>query len=203
MPTVHTLTLGEFQTNTYIVTGNGKSCAIIDPGFEPSTILAHVKALGLTVDAILLTHGHFDHVGGVEKIVSATDCELWMSKADWTIPCTHSNRYLYPLSNNTFADIFFFGEGQRVVAGGLQFIVLATPGHTPGSVCFLCDGVLFTGDTLFAGSCGRTDLPGGDSDTLAASLKRLTLLEHPFTVYPGHGCATTLQHEKRANPFMR
>lgn len=203
MSTIHTLTLGDYQTNTYIVTGNGKTCAIIDPGFEPDTILAQVKTLGLTVDAILLTHGHFDHVGGVEQIVAATGCELWMAKPDWAIPGTPMNRYLYPLASTDFTDVLFCGDGERIIAGGLAFIVLSTPGHTSGSVCFLCEDTLFSGDTLFAGSCGRTDLPGGDSGAMAHSLKRLAKLDRPFTVYPGHGCATTLGQEKLTNPYLR
>lgn len=203
MPTIHTLPLGDYQTNTYIVSGNDKNCAIIDPGFEPQTILAKVNELGLTVDAVLLTHGHFDHVGAAEKIVAATGCELWMHKADFSRPGDAINRYLYPLSGSTSADILFYSEGDKVIAGSLPFIVLSTPGHTPGSVCLLCEDFLFSGDTLFAGSCGRTDLPGGDAGAIRQSLHRLSLLDRPFHVYPGHGCATTLQEERRENPYLR
>ena len=203
MPTIHTLTLGDYQTNTYIVSGNGQSCAIIDPGFKPETILEQVKKLNLTVDAVLLTHGHFDHVGGVERIVAATGCDLWMHKADWDLPRSPVSRYLYPLANSGFTDIFFCAEGTNIAAGGLTFTVLSTPGHTPGSVCFLCKDVLFSGDTLFAGSCGRTDLPGGDHNAIRLSLRRLAMLDHPTTVYPGHGSATTLRQEQLSNPYLR
>lgn len=203
MPTIHTLALGDYQTNTYLVSGNGKTCAIIDPGFEAQTILSKVDQLGWTVDAVLLTHGHFDHVGAVEKIVSTTGCELWMHKADFSRPADAISLYLYPLSGNRDVDLLFYNEGDRIQAGGTAFAVLSTPGHTPGSVCLMCEDHLFTGDTLFAGSCGRTDLPGGDAGAIRQSLHRLSLLDRPFHVYPGHGCATTLQEERRENPYLR
>ena len=203
MTNIYTLPLGDYQTNTYIVSGNGKSCAIIDPGFEPQTILGKVNALGLTVDAVLLTHGHFDHVGGVEAIVRATDCKLWMSNNDWALPDDPMTRYFYPLAGNALTGVSFCGEGDTVEAGGLPFAVLSTPGHTAGSVCYLCENALFSGDTLFAGSCGRTDLPGGDWRTIQASLRRLAGLEENFTVYPGHGESTTLNKEKQYNPYLR
>ena len=200
---LHILPLGNYQTNTYIVTGNGQSCAVIDPGFEPQTILNKVKDLGLTVDAILLTHGHFDHVGGVEQIVAATGCSLWMSESDWSQPIDPLHSFYYPVANCDFTEVSFFEDGEEVHAGGLVFRVLSTPGHTRGSVCFQCEDILFSGDTLFAGSCGRTDLPGGDWNAIGNSLARLAGLEGDLTVYPGHGPATTLQRERCVNPYMR
>ena len=203
MPTIYTLPLGDYQTNTYIVSGNDSTCVLIDPGFEPQIILDQVASLGLQVEAILLTHGHFDHVGAVEKIVAATGCQLWMHKADWDLPASPTSRYLYPLAGSRFTDILFCGEGDKIQAAGLTFITMSTPGHTQGSVCFLCDDFLFSGDTLFAGSCGRTDLPGGDHYALRLSLRRLSMLDRAVTIYPGHGCATNLRQEKLNNPYLR
>ena len=199
---IHTLPLGDYQTNTYIVENEGR-CAIIDPGYAPETILSFLEKRSLAVDAILLTHGHFDHVGAVEKIVEETGCKLWMSQGDWSQKISPLTAYFYPIANCDFTDVQFCEEGEVISAAGLSFSVLETPGHTRGSVCYLCDDALFSGDTLFAGSCGRTDLPGGDWNTILVSLKRLSQLKGDFTVYPGHGNSTTLSQEKLYNPYMR
>ena len=200
----HVLTLGAYQTNTYIVHDHASSsCVIIDPGYEPEKILNTVAQLGLTVDAILLTHGHFDHVGAVEAIVENTGCKLWMNEADWSQFPNPVTAYFYPIANCDFTEVWFCEDQEDISAGGLSFLVLTTPGHTHGSVCFQCERALFTGDTLFAGSCGRTDLPGGDPKWLRWSLERLAELDGDYTVYPGHGESTTLAQEKRYNPYMR
>ena len=198
------LSLGDYQTNTYIVHAKGaKSCCIIDPGYDAKVILSKVAALGLTVDAVLLTHGHFDHVGAVEDIVKATGCKLWMSESDWSQFPNPVTSYFYPLANCDFTEVNFCEDGEVIQAGGLTFLTLATPGHTHGSVCFRCENALFTGDTLFAGSCGRTDLPGGDGKWLRQSLQRLAELEGDFIIFPGHGESTTLAEEKKYNPYLR
>ena len=201
---VKTLPLGDYQTNCYIVYANtGSTCAIIDPGYAPEVILNTVQTLGLRVDAILLTHGHFDHVGGVEAIVKATNCKLWMAQRDYAQTKNPQNDFYYPIHNCAFTQVMFCGDRDVIRAGGLTFTVYAAPGHTTGSVCYACEDSLFTGDTLFAGSCGRTDLPGGDWDTIKQSLKQLAELEKDYIVYPGHGPATTLAEEKKYNPYMR
>ena len=201
---IHTLPLGDYMTNTYIVHDDAAhTCAIIDPGYQAKTILAQVKKLGLEVDAILLTHGHFDHVGAVSEIVEATGCKLWMREGDWSQIPSPMTSYFYPLANCDFTEVQFCEESQTISVGGLEFHVLETPGHTHGSVCYLCENAMFSGDTLFAGSCGRTDLPGGDWDTIEASLARLAKIEDDYTVYPGHGGSTTLAREKKYNPYMR
>ena len=199
---IHTLPLGDYQTNTYIVENEGR-CAIIDPGYAPETILSFLEKHSLAVDAILLTHGHFDHVGAVERLVEKTGCRLWMRQADWSQKLSPLTAYFYPIANCDFTDVQFCEEGEVISAAGLSFSVLETPGHTHGSVCYLCDDALFSGDTLFAGSCGRTDLPGGDWNTILESLKRLSELPGEYTVYPGHGNSTTLSQEKLYNPYMR
>ena len=193
---IHTLTVGQYETNCYLLWENGsEQCLVIDPGYEPERILDTVKALGKTVAAILLTHGHFDHVGGVRTIFSETDCDIYLCPADCKMPEMMTAGplcYTNSLQN-----------GDTLQLAGLTLQVLHTPGHTPGSVCYLCGDVMFAGDTLFAGSCGRTDLPGGDWNTLADSLKKLKDLTGDYTVYPGHGEATRLSLERIYNPYMR
>ena len=201
---IHTLPLGSYQTNCYIVyEETAKSCAVIDPGYSPERVLEFVGKLGLTVDAVLLTHGHFDHVGGVEAIVKATGCALWMREGDYTQRKNPQNDFFYPIHDCDFTEVRFCEEGEHIHAGGLTFTAMETPGHTWGSVCYVCENAIFSGDTLFAGSCGRTDLPGGDWQTIMLSLERLAELEGDFDIYPGHGESTTLAREKQYNPYMR
>ena len=192
---IHTLTLGLYQTNTYIIhEENTKSCCVIDPGYQANTILEKLDALGLTLEAILLTHGHFDHVGAVKDLAADTDCRVFLCAEDTALPPMLTAGPLY--YTDTYAD------GTILNIAGLHIRVIHTPGHTPGGVCLLVDDVLFSGDTLFAGGCGRTDL-GGDWSTLVRSLKRLSQIEGYFKVLPGHGESTTLAYEKRYNPYMR
>ena len=201
---IHTLPLGSYQTNCYIVyEETANSCAVIDPGYSPERVLEFVGKLGLTVDAVLLTHGHFDHVGGVEAIVKTTGCALWMREGDYTQRKNPQNDFFYPIHDCDFTEVRFCEEGEHIHAGGLTFTAMETPGHTWGSVCYVCENAIFSGDTLFAGSCGRTDLPGGDWQTIMLSLERLAELEGDFDIYPGHGESTTLAREKQYNPYMR
>ena len=190
------LPLGAYQTNCYLVWGeDSPSCGVIDPGYEPETVLSEAKRLGKEIAAILLTHGHFDHVGGVKTIAAETECPVYLCAEDLSMPRQMTAGPLY--YTNTY------GEGDFVETAGLSFKVLHTPGHTPGSVCLQCEHVLFSGDTLFWGSCGRTDLPGGDWATIRKSLLRLSALPGDFDVYPGHGDATKLSFERNFNPYMR
>ena len=192
---IHTLTLGLYQTNTYIIhEENSASCCVIDPGYQANTILEKLEELGLTLDAILLTHGHFDHVGAVKDLAADTDCRVFLCAEDTMLPPMLTDGSLY--YTDTYAD------GTILNIAGLYIRILHTPGHTPGGVCLLVDDVIFSGDTLFAGGCGRSDL-GGDWATLVGSLKRLSQIEGYFKVFPGHGESTTLAYEKRYNPYMR
>ena len=192
---IHTLTLGLYQTNTYIIhEENAKSCCVIDPGYQAGTILDNLEELGLTLDAILLTHGHFDHVGAVKDLSADTDCRVFLCAEETALPPMLTAGPLY--YTDTYAD------GTILNIAGLYIRVIHTPGHTPGGVCLLVGDALFSGDTLFAGGCGRTDL-GGDWATIVRSLKRLSELEGYCKVYPGHGESTTLAYEKRYNPYMR
>lgn len=190
------LTLGLYQTNCYIVHAPGsRTCCIIDPGYEAATILHKVEALGLEVEAILLTHGHFDHVGAVAEIAAETDCHVYISAADLSLPPMITGGKLYYTHT--------YPAGGSVAAAGLTFRVIPTPGHTPGSVCLTCGDVMFSGDTLFCGSCGRTDLPGGNHRQILSSLATLAALPGNYRVYPGHGSSTELAWERETNPYMR
>ena len=204
MLNIHTLVLGDYQVNCYLIhAADSRRCAVIDPGYDAQVILSKAEALGLTLDAILLTHGHFDHTGAVKALIAATGCSLYMSRQDWQMPLNPNNQFLFPLAQDTFTDVSFCQEGDTIHTAGLTLQVLATPGHTQGSVCYLCDQALFTGDTLFAGCCGRTDLPGGSAATIRESLSRLNEISENYTVYPGHGESSTLAQEKRYNPYLR
>ena len=193
---VHALTLGAYQVNCYIIHDEkSPSCCVIDPGYEADTIVDKLSQLGLTLEAILLTHGHFDHVGAVRDLAADTGCQVWLCADDLALP---TNLTAGPLCyTNTYA------EGTGLHLAGLDISVLQTPGHTPGSVCLLAENTLFSGDTLFAGSCGRTDLPGGSWEQMRASLKRLSEIEANLWVLPGHGESTMLASEKKYNPYLR
>ena len=192
---IHTLTLGLYQTNTYIIhEENSKSCCVIDPGYQANTILEKLDALGLTLEAILLTHGHFDHVGAVKDLAADTDCRVFLCAEDTMLPPMLTNGSLY--YTDTYAD------GTILNLAGLCVRVIHTPGHTPGGVCLLVEDHLFCGDTLFAGSCGRTDLPGGSMATLMQSLTRLRELNDSITIHPGHGGSSTMAAEKSYNPYL-
>lgn len=204
MMEIRCLPLGNYQTNCYLVwEEKSKTCVVIDPGFFGEYVLRQVSALGLTVEAVFLTHGHFDHVGGVQTIVEKTGCKLWMREADWSVAPGYGVEQLFPLANCDFCEVQFYEQGQEISAAGLTFQIWETPGHTWGSVCIACEDALFTGDTLFAGSIGRTDFPGSDPAAMMQSLEYLARLETDYTVYPGHGEPSTLRQEKQHNPFLR
>jgi len=195
MANIHHLVLGDYQTNCYILEGADRRCVIIDPGYAPQTILSFLENNRLTCEAILLTHGHFDHVGAVKPLAAELDCRVFLCGQDLSMPPVFTAGPLYHTD--------LYGEGSVLSLAGLTIRVIHTPGHTPGSVCLIAENALFSGDTLFAGSCGRTDLPGGDWAAITASLRRLSEMEGDFSVYPGHGESTTLAQEKRYNPYLR
>ena len=194
--TIKCLPLGAYQTNCYLIwQENSSSVAVIDPGYTPELVLEKVKALGKTVEAILLTHGHFDHVGGVRKIAEKTGCKVYIHPQEVSLP-----------EDFTAGPLLFthtYGEGDTVAVAGLSLQVLHTPGHTPGSVCLLCGDSIFAGDTLFAGSCGRVDFPGGSWTEMQKSLRRLGGFRKNYKIFPGHGPDTDLQTEKQENPYLK
>ena len=192
---ITTLTLGDYMTNCYILRQKASSkCLIIDPGYEAGRILAFLQEKHLEPEAILLTHGHFDHVGAVGDIAAETDCDVYISAADLSLPPMITNGKLF--YTHTYP-----ASGTLNLAG-LTLRILPTPGHTPGSVCLLTGDTILSGDTLFRGSCGRTDLPGGSWEQIASSLKTLAALPGDYRVLPGHGEETTLEWERKHNPYL-
>ena len=190
------LALGAYQTNCYILWEDGSDkCVVIDPGYQPETVLLKARSLGKTIEAILLTHGHFDHVGAVKDIAADTDCKVYLHEAELSLPKQLTAGRLY------YTDTY--GDGDVLHLAGLQLQILHTPGHTPGCVCILCQDQMFSGDTLFQDSCGRTDLPGVSFPQIRQSLLKLRALEGDYAVHPGHGPSTTLADEKKYNPYMQ
>ena len=204
---VQMFTVGMVQENTYLFRQDGSATALmIDPGDEPEKLLGAIDAAGVELEAILLTHTHFDHVGAVAPVARATGAPVYCPK----------------LETHVLADIMSFVPwagfgpfesydadetvegGERLHLAGFDIDVIFTPGHSPGHVTYAVDGALFSGDVLFEGSVGRTDLPGGDWPTLARSIA--TLLDaHPddTQVFPGHMGVTTLGRERATNPFLQ
>ena len=193
------LPVGQLETNCYVVTDeNALVCAVIDPGDESNTILDYIEDNKLSCKAILITHAHFDHVSAVNAMLEATGAELYMCEKDLELAKTGASGRFTPPENT-----HFYKDGDEVKVAGLTFKVMETPGHTPGGVTLICGDALFTGDTLFRGSCGRTDLPGGDMRAELRSLKRIASLEGDYEVYPGHAESSMLSIEREHNPYVR
>ncbi len=188
--------LGIYFVNCYLIhEETAKSCVAIDPGGHPEKVLKFLEENGLMLEAILLTHGHFDHVGAVKDLAEKTGCKVYLHADDLSLPENFTAGPLYYTNH--------YDEGDVLELAGLSIRVWHTPGHTGGSVCLFVDDVIFSGDTLFCHSCGRTDLPGGDPDAIMKSLARLKALEGNYRVLPGHNRATTLAVEREYNPFMK
>ena len=193
------LPVGHLETNCCIVTNESSlECVIIDPGDESNTILDYLESNSLKPAAIFITHGHFDHVGAVPALEDELNLPVYINEKDCCPDNPRSHLPYRPTANTRYYD-----EGDVIEAAGLSFEILATPGHTPGGVTIKCEDALFTGDTLFHGSCGRTDLPGGDIDQILCSLKKICSLEGDYEVYPGHMDPTTLLRERTLNYYCR
>lgn len=192
-----TLPLGPLGTNCYLVSdGQSGLCAVIDPGASAQKILLRVQEAGWKIGLILLTHAHFDHTGALKALHSALPAvPIYVHPAD------SDNTRNMSHGNLVYTDTY--QEGDTVKLGALEFTVLETPGHTPGSVCLRCGSALFSGDTLFAGSCGRTDFEGGSAGQMLASLRRLGGIPENLTVCPGHGEPSTLDRERSSNFYMQ
>ncbi len=190
------LELGLLHTNCYLIwdekTLDG---VLLDPGDQANKIIDRVAQLGFAVRGIVLTHRHFDHVGAVAKLREVYGCPVYAPAGDIGLPEN--------LSGEPIPDAVLYHDGDALSFGSVTLDALCTPGHTPGSSCLRVGKWLFSGDTLFRGSCGRTDFPGGDWREMYRSLRRLGELEGDLFVYPGHGAATTLEQERQNNPYLQ
>ena len=197
---IKVLEVGPLGTNCYLLCDEAaRVCAVVDPGGDAGRIQAAVAESGCTPRAILLTHCHYDHTGAVADLQTAwPGVPVYRNPRDVYTDDDYALQLFPPLTG----DVRDYDEGDTVAVGDLTVSVLATPGHSEGSVTLSCGGVLFCGDTLFAGSCGRTDFVGGDPRKMAASLRRLGELPGDWTVCPGHMETSTLDRERRTNPFL-
>ncbi len=201
---INRLVVGAYQTNCYIVYGNnGTGGLLIDPGDQASRILDYLHTRQIKIDAIILTHGHPDHISATAAVKKATAAKVYMHLADRELM---KNPELFILLGLDFCCVsrvdHYLAEGQTFEAAGEKFQVLHTPGHSKGSICLYNGETLFSGDLLFNGGVGRCDLPGGDEEQLRASLKRLMALPGRVKVYPGHGPETTIGDEARGNYYV-
>lgn len=196
--------VGYLQENCYIAYDEDKVAVVIDPGDEGQKLVEAIRNRGLDVRYILLTHGHFDHTGAVMEIKNEFGAKLCVSGEDAEM-LTDPQLSLAMRQRWKPEDIsidLLLSDGDVIEAGKMRFEVIATPGHSKGSVTYRCENVLFTGDTLFQGDCGRTDLYGGSYEQIKASLRRLADLEGDYQVLPGHGPDSTLEEERLHNMYM-
>jgi len=202
---IKTLVVGPLDENTYIVGDEDtRDAIIIDPGDEPERIMDMVREEGVRIDAIICTHAHFDHIGAVGDIKRETGARVLIHGDDLDIfrsARDHAVLWGFEIDELPQPD-GLLEEGDLIRVGGLDFKVIHTPGHSPGSISIYGEGVVFTGDTIFRDSVGRTDLPGGSLEMLKGSFRRLLRLPEDTRVLPGHGADTTIGREKRKNFFV-
>lgn len=199
--------VGSLGTNCYLLCSKAGGCAVIDPGAQAEKIMARIAEEKLEVKYILLTHGHHDHIGGVRRLSKEyPDAEVYIGKNDHEMLTDTSKSYAamrYGQADDFIVDrARTVDDGQELVLDELTIRVMETPGHTRGGVCYVCDDVIFSGDTLFYRDVGRCDLYGGNYDVLKTSLKKLAALDGNYRVYPGHGDGTTLDFERAQNPYI-
>ncbi len=195
--TITTIPLGSYQANCYLLQ-EGDQSALIDTGAEPEKVIQKVQETGGNVQYILLTHGHFDHTTAVPDVAKAfPDAQVYIHEED----SQGAGNTIFPLKG-AVENLNFLQDGQNLPFGQENIICHCTPGHSPGSVCFQVGEHLFTGDTLFCGSMGRVDFPGGSYETIMKSLKKLADLPGDYQVYPGHDRSSTLARERSSNPYV-
>jgi hydroxyacylglutathione hydrolase len=197
--------LGPIQTNCYVVRADAAAPAgvVVDPGGDAPELVLQLERLGTTCAAILITHGHFDHVGGVADLAESTGAPVYMPEGERDRLERYSEFAPAGVPGRPYTPDHLLEGGETIDVAGLSFECISIPGHSPAHIAFYADGHLFSGDLLFAGSVGRVDLPGGDWDTLLGSVRTLADRYPPETiVYPGHGPQTTLGAELERNPFL-
>jgi hydroxyacylglutathione hydrolase len=197
--------LGPLQTNCYVVRADDAAprAAVVDPGGDAEQLLRELEQLGTACAAILITHGHFDHLGGVADLADATGAPVYMPEGERALLERYTEFAPPGVPGRAHTPDHLLAGGEQIDVAGLAFDCVAIPGHSPAHIAFATDGHLFSGDLLFAGSVGRVDLPGADWDTLLDSVRALAERYPPGTiVYPGHGPETTLGAELERNPFL-
>lgn len=199
------LTVGEMEENCYIITGPGDTAIVIDPGAAAELIAGELDSRKLSLRKILLTHGHFDHIGAAQWLREHYYAPVYIGGEDEEMLSDRKKSGADMLPYAPFHPVEAdarLKDGDVICEGSMKIKVISTPGHSKGSVCYMVEDCIFTGDTLFKGSVGRTDLYGGDPKTLAESLKKLMGLQEEYRLFCGHGEDTTLSEEKRSNPFL-
>lgn len=199
--------VGPVVTNCYVLGDEvTKMAALIDPGDHGKRLALQVMQDGYQLEMILLTHGHFDHISGVsgvleeaERLYPGKEIPVYIHQEDY--PCSSTNFHM-DVSLSGTPGIRYYADGDTVQLGELTIEVIGTPGHTKGGVCLKVEDALFTGDTLFCGSCGRTDFRSSSPQQMLQSLKKLALIPGDYEVYPGHEAPTTLEEERSSNPYM-
>ncbi|MDD5521363.1 MAG: MBL fold metallo-hydrolase [Kiritimatiellae bacterium] len=204
---IESITVGEFQVNCFVIWEKSPSAIVVDPGADPTIIVQFLKNNHLAPSLYLFTHGHYDHVSAIGDMCNMMPAPVAMHKEDskWTFDEANQMPPFYGRPLQPEGIIIDLVDGSERSDASLKYKVIHTPGHTPGSVCiyFSDHNALFTGDTLFAGSVGRTDLYGGNSRKLQSSLEKLAVLPDITGIYPGHGPISTILQEKKTNYFMR
>ena len=196
---IKTIPVGFIEANCYIVSNEETlECVVIDPGDESNTILNYLEDNKLKCRAVLLTHGHYDHTGAALAVAGETGVPIYINEKD----CAPKGSY-DPMRFSLPEGGRFLSDGDVLELAGMKFEIMETPGHTPGGVTIRCGEALFTGDTLFKGSCGRVDFAGGDMEQELQSLKRICSLPGNYEVYPGHMDSTTLEQERCFNYYCR
>jgi glyoxylase-like metal-dependent hydrolase (beta-lactamase superfamily II) len=204
-PVVDTYPLGPIQTNCYVVRAErgAAEAAVVDPGADAGTLRLELARMGATCAAILITHGHYDHLGAVADLAEATNAPVYMPEGERFLLEQYRDYAPPQFGGRNYTPDHTLAGGETITVAGIEFEVVAIPGHSPAHIAYFNDGALFSGDLLFENSVGRVDLPGADWDTLVASVRTLADRYSPETViYPGHGPQTTLGRELERNPFL-